>query len=69
MAEEFRKFPEQYKTNIDFLKQQNDPFKSGVEFLEKEYNDKNTMPNSTFLRGGAKFCSYRKFISRINIVV
>jgi len=42
MAVEFRKFPEQYKINIDFLKQQNDPFKSGVEFLEKEYNDKNT---------------------------
>ena len=42
MAEEFRKFPEQYKTNIEFLRQQNDPFKSGVEFLEKEYNDKNT---------------------------
>jgi len=42
MAEEFRKFPEQYKTNIDFLKQQNDPFKSGVDFLEKEYNEKNT---------------------------
>lgn len=38
MAEEFQKFPEQYKTNIDFLKQQNDPFNSGVEFLENEYN-------------------------------
>jgi hypothetical protein len=38
MAEEFKKFPEQYKTNIDFLKQQNDPFKSGVEFLETEYS-------------------------------
>jgi len=42
MAEEFKKFPEQYKTNVEFLKQQNDPFKSGVEFLEKAYNDKNT---------------------------
>ena len=42
MAEEFKKFPEQYMTNIMFLKQQNDPFKSGVEFLEKAYNDKNT---------------------------
>jgi hypothetical protein len=39
MAEEFKSFPEQYKTNIEFLKQQNDPFKSGVEFLEKAYND------------------------------
>lgn len=37
MAEEFRKFPEQYKTNIDFLRNQNDPFKTGVEFLEREY--------------------------------
>jgi hypothetical protein len=42
MAEEFKKFPEQYITNIEFLKQQNDPFKSGVEFLEKAYNDNNT---------------------------
>jgi hypothetical protein len=42
MAKEFKKFPEQYKTNIEFLRLQNDPFKSGVEFLEKEYNNKNT---------------------------
>jgi len=38
MAEEFRKFPEQYKTNINFLKSKNDSFKTGVEFLENEYN-------------------------------
>jgi len=38
MAEEFKRFPEQYKTNIDFLKKQNDPYRSGIEFLEKEYN-------------------------------
>lgn len=38
MAEEFKKFPEQYKTNIEFLKKQNDPYKTGVEFLEKEYH-------------------------------
>ncbi len=38
MANDFKKFPEQQKTNIDFLKYQNDSFKSGVEFLEKEYN-------------------------------
>ena len=37
MAQEFKRFPEQYKTNINFLKKQNDPYKSGVEFLEKEY--------------------------------
>lgn len=40
MTEEFMKFPEQYKTNIDFLKKQNDPYRSGVEFLEKEYNNR-----------------------------
>ena len=44
MAEEFKKFPEQYKTNINYLKNQNDPFKSGVEFLENEYNKTNNCP-------------------------
>ncbi|HMV41650.1 MAG TPA: DUF559 domain-containing protein [Leptospiraceae bacterium] len=38
MAEDFKKFPEQYKVNFVFLKKQNDPFRTGVEFLEKEYN-------------------------------
>jgi hypothetical protein len=38
MAVEFKKFPEQYKTNIEFLKKQNDPYKTGVDFLEKEYH-------------------------------
>jgi len=42
MAEEFKKFPEQYETNIDFLKKQNNSFRSGVEFLEIEYKNKNT---------------------------
>ena len=42
MAKEFKKFPEQYKTNIDFLKKQNVPFRSGADFLENEYNNKNT---------------------------
>jgi hypothetical protein len=42
MAQEFKKFPEQYKTNIDFLKMQNDIFRSGVDFLEYEYNKINT---------------------------
>ena len=37
MAEEFAKFPEQYKVNIEFLKQQNDSLRSGVEYLENEY--------------------------------
>jgi hypothetical protein len=37
MAQEFKKFPDQYKTNIEFLKKQNEPYRSGVEYLEKEY--------------------------------
>jgi len=38
MAKEFKIFPEQYQTNIDALKRQNDIFKSGIDFLENEYN-------------------------------
>jgi hypothetical protein len=38
MASEFKKFPEQYETNLAFLIKQNDPFRTGVEFLIKEYN-------------------------------
>ena len=38
MVKEFRNFPEQYKTNFDFLKKQNEPFKTGIEFLEIEFN-------------------------------
>ena len=38
MAKEFKMFPEQYNTNIAFLKKQNAPFRSGVDFLEIEYN-------------------------------
>ncbi|MFV0501414.1 MAG: DUF559 domain-containing protein [Bacteroidales bacterium] len=41
MAEEFRKFSEQYKTNIEALKQQNNTLKSGVDLLEKAYNNSN----------------------------
>jgi Protein of unknown function (DUF559) len=37
MAQEFKRFPEQYKINIDFLRKQNNPYKSGLEYLEKEY--------------------------------
>jgi len=37
MAEEFKKFPEQYKANIDSLKKQNTSL-SGVGFLENEYD-------------------------------
>ena len=38
MAKEFKMFPEQYNTNIAFLKKQNAPFRSGADFLEIEYN-------------------------------
>lgn len=38
MAKEFKKFPSQYQINLECLRQQNDSFKSGVEFLENEYN-------------------------------
>jgi len=39
MAQEFKEFPEQYKTNLLFLQKQNDPYRSGVDFLEKEFNE------------------------------
>ena len=42
MAMEFKKFPEQYEINVAFLKYQNDPYRSGVEFLENEYNSINS---------------------------
>jgi len=38
MAHEFKAFPEQYKINLLFLQNQNDPYRSGVEFLEKEFS-------------------------------
>jgi hypothetical protein len=37
MASEFRRFPEQYSVNVAFLKSQNDLYKTGVDFLELEY--------------------------------
>ena len=46
MAAEFKKFPEQYKTNIDFLKKQNNPFRTGVEFLENEYKNQTGSQNN-----------------------
>jgi hypothetical protein len=45
MAAEFKKIPEQYKINIDFLKQQNDSYRTGVDFLEKEFA---SVVNSTY---------------------
>ncbi|WP_246838323.1 DUF559 domain-containing protein [Leptospira meyeri] len=38
MADDFKKFPEQYMTNIEFLRKQNDPYRTGVHFLEREYD-------------------------------
>ena len=38
MAQEFIDFPEQYRVNVDFLKSQNIPYLTGVDFLEKEIN-------------------------------
>jgi hypothetical protein len=40
MAKEFKLFPEQYKTNVEFLKKQDKQFLTGVEFLETAYNAK-----------------------------
>lgn len=39
MTEEFRKFPNQYKVNVDFLESQNDDYLSGVELLKKLYEE------------------------------
>lgn len=39
MAEEFKKFPNQYKVNIEFLESQNDEYLSGVELLKKLYKE------------------------------
>ena len=38
MAHEFKRFPEQYRVNIEFLKRQDNPFLTGVEFLEREFH-------------------------------
>ena len=38
MAQEFKKYPQQYNVNIQALKDMNDPLLSGIEYLEQEYN-------------------------------
>lgn len=38
MAEEFRKFPEQYEVNLAFLKSFDDEYHTGAELLERIYN-------------------------------
>lgn len=38
MAQEFKRFPEQYRVNINVLKHQGNSFLTGVEFLEREFN-------------------------------
>ena len=37
MAREFRKFPEQYEANIEFMKNQNNEYLTGTKYLEREY--------------------------------
>lgn len=39
MAKEFKKFPKQYKTNIEALKKENNILLTGVDILENEYNN------------------------------
>ncbi len=38
MAQEFKRFPEQYLVNVKFLKHQDNSFLTGVEYLEREFN-------------------------------
>ena len=38
MAKEYKMFPQQYKINVDSLKKENQPFLTGVDLLEAEYN-------------------------------
>lgn len=38
MAKEFKKFPEQYKVNLKFLKEADDEFHTGVSLLEELYS-------------------------------
>ena len=38
MAQEFKRFPNQYKANLEYLKKINDDFLTGISFLEKAYN-------------------------------
>lgn len=39
MAREFKTYKEQYAVNVEALKNECDPFLTGVELLEKEYNE------------------------------
>ena len=39
MAKEFKMFPEQYKTNIEFMKNQNNEYLTGTKYLEREYRE------------------------------
>jgi len=38
MAKEFKTFPKQYRTNIEFFHSQNSPDLTGIHYLENEYN-------------------------------
>jgi hypothetical protein len=37
MANEFRRFPEQYIVNLEFMKNQNNEYLTGTKYLEREY--------------------------------
>ena len=39
MVADFKKYPQQYKVNIKTLKVANDDFLTGVDLLEKMYNE------------------------------
>lgn len=41
MAHDFKNFPNQYNLNVEFLRKQNNPFETGVEFLVEAYNKLN----------------------------
>lgn len=51
MAEEFKRYPQQYKVNILNLHRDNDEFTTGCRLLEAAYNGKVIMPNNEFVRG------------------
>ncbi|NQZ79273.1 MAG: DUF559 domain-containing protein [Ekhidna sp.] len=45
MAMEFKRFPEQYETNLKFMQSQNDEYQTGTEYFINEYKK---APNKTY---------------------
>lgn len=43
MAKEFKLFPDQYEINMNYLKQQNKPLLTGIDYLRNEYEKINTI--------------------------